>query len=141
MERPHEKKTKRKEENSRKRSGSLVTSLIDIPRRRIVRPQHRHDSIRVPVRSRNIRSPRPDVVNVKTDSSGRLGDHRTSLEGIVDALDRVFLHGDEEARGELRVGGTSVEELQEEERTTNGRLVGRGVRIVIITSVFIPLQT
>ena len=42
-----------------------------------------------------------------------LGDHSTRLEGVVDTLDGVLLHGNEEARRELRVRSTGVEELRE----------------------------
>lgn len=40
-----------------------------------------------------------------------LRDHSARLEGVVDTLDGVLLHGNEEARRELRVRSTGVEEL------------------------------
>ena len=51
-----------------------------------------------------------DTVDVEADTSSSLADHGAVLEGIVDAVDRVILHADEEARRELRVRGTGVEE-------------------------------
>lgn len=46
----------------------------------------------------------------QSNSSSSLGDESTGLESVVDTLNRVILHGDEETRGELRTGSTSVEE-------------------------------
>lgn len=96
---------------SRKSTGSLVTTLVDIPSGSIISPQHGHDPVRVPVGSGNVRSLGSDIVDVETDSTGRLGDHRTRLERIIDTLDRVVLHGDQKAGRKLGVGSTSVEEL------------------------------
>lgn len=49
-------------------------------------------------------------MDVETDTSSSLADHSAALEGIVDAVDGVVLHADEEARRELGVGGSGVEE-------------------------------
>jgi hypothetical protein len=46
----------------------------------------------------------------RTDASRGLGDARALLQRVVDALDGIFLHGDEEARGELGSGGARVEQ-------------------------------
>ena len=52
---------------------------------------------------------RADEVRVHADAAGRLGDLRAFLQGVVDALDRVLLHGDEEARRHLRLRRARVE--------------------------------
>jgi len=49
-------------------------------------------------------------VHVETDAAGRLADHGALLERVVDALDRVVGHREEEARGELRSSRARVEE-------------------------------
>ena len=43
-------------------------------------------------------------------TAGGLGDERASLERLVDPLDRVVDHGEEEARGELGHGRAGVEQ-------------------------------
>ncbi len=45
-----------------------------------------------------------------TNTTSRLGDVSTGLEGVIDALNTVVLHTDEEAGGELRSTGASIEE-------------------------------
>ena len=45
-----------------------------------------------------------------TDPSSRLGDVGAGLERVIDAINAVLLHADEEAGGELRAAGASVEE-------------------------------
>jgi len=85
--------------------------LVDVTSGSVISPQHGDDTVRVPIGSGNVRPLGSDVVNVETDPTGRLGDHGTRLERVVDALDRVVLHGDQEARRELGVRSTSVEEL------------------------------
>jgi hypothetical protein len=47
---------------------------------------------------------------METDTTSRLGNLSALLECIVDTFNRVVLHGDEEARGHLGLGSTSVEE-------------------------------
>ena len=104
--------------HSREGTRSFVTTLVDVSSSSVVRPKHGYDTVRVSVGSGDIRALGSDVVNVETDSTGSLGDHGAGLEGVVDSLDRVVLHGDQEARGELRVGSTGVEELVVEHTTT-----------------------
>lgn len=98
--------------HSRKGTRSLVTTLVDITSSSIISPQHGHDTVRVPVGSGDVRPLGSNVVNVETDPTGRLGDHGARLEGVIDPVDRVVLHGDQEAGRELRVRGTGVEELR-----------------------------
>lgn len=53
-----------------------------------------------------------DIVDVKTNTTSSLADHGTVLEGVVDTLDRVVLHADKEARAQLRVRCTRVEQCR-----------------------------
>ena len=46
----------------------------------------------------------------KANSSSILRNDSALLEGVEDALNRVLLHGEEEARAHLRLRGTRVEE-------------------------------
>ena len=51
-----------------------------------------------------------DAVDAETDAAGGLADHGARLERVVDALDAVVLHRDEEARRHLVVRRAGVEE-------------------------------
>ena len=83
--------------------------------------EHGYDTVRVTVGTGNVGSLGSDVVNVKTDTTSSLGDLGTSLESLVDALDRVVPHGDKETRRHLGVGGTRVEELRISALLDSGR--------------------
>jgi hypothetical protein len=52
----------------------------------------------------------PNVVDIEPDATSSLRNHCAGLQGVVDALNGVVLHGDEEAGGELRVRCAGVEE-------------------------------
>ena len=94
----------------RKGTRSLVTALIDVSSGSIVSSKHGDDTVRVTVGTGNVRSLGSNVVNVQSNTARSLGNHGTSLQGIVDSLNRVVLHGDQEARGQLGVGSTGVEQ-------------------------------
>lgn len=51
-----------------------------------------------------------DAVDSKTNATGRLGNVGTCLERVVDALDAVLLHADQETGRHLGAGRTGVEE-------------------------------
>lgn len=75
----------------------------------------------------------PAVASVRVWRSGAaelmgltsLGDHGARLEGVVDPLDRVLLHRDEEARRQLRVRRAGVEELERQGSGISGSCSGR----------------
>lgn len=92
-----------------KGSWTLVATLVNISGSRVIGAEHRDDTIRVSISTCDVRSSGANVVNVDANSTGSLGDHGTVLEGVVDALDRVVFHTNEEARGELRIRCPSVE--------------------------------
>ena len=49
-------------------------------------------------------------MNAKANAACRLADHRALLESIIDALNAVVLHADQEARAELRMRCSCIEE-------------------------------
>ena len=49
-------------------------------------------------------------MDVQSDSAGGLGDHGAGFESVVDSLDGVVFHSDEETGGELGVGSAGVEQ-------------------------------
>lgn len=48
-------------------------------------------------------------MDVQADTASRLTDHCAVLQRIINALDRIVLHANQEARTELRVGCTGIE--------------------------------
>ena len=51
-----------------------------------------------------------NIVNAETDASCRFTDHSTPLQSIVDTLNGVVFHAHQEARAELRMRRSGVEE-------------------------------
>ena len=49
-------------------------------------------------------------MNAKANAAYRLADHRALLESIIDTLNAVVLHADQEARAELRMRCSCIEE-------------------------------
>jgi hypothetical protein len=93
-----------------KRAGPLVAALVDVARRVVEDAQHGHDAVRRAVGAADVRARRADAVDVEPDAAGRLADHGARLERVVDALDAVGAHVDEEARRQLRLRRAGVEE-------------------------------
>lgn len=92
-----------------KRSRPLVTALVNIASSVVEHSQHRHQAVAVAIGAGNVCSACPDIVDVKPNPPSRLGDESALLEGVVDSLDAVTGHGEEEAGGELRPGSGCIE--------------------------------
>ena len=93
-----------------KSTRTLVASLVHVSRSVVVHPEHRDNTVGRTVGPTNVGTRRTDPVNIKTNTTSGLGDHSTSLQGVIDTLDTVTLHIDKEARRQLRLGSTSVEQ-------------------------------
>merc|ERR1719370_1713764 len=93
-----------------KSSWPLVASLIHIPSGVVEHPEHWHQAIAVPIGTSNICSSSSDTVNVETDTTSRLGDQGTLLQGVVDTLNAVTVHSEEEAAAQLWPRGSRVEQ-------------------------------
>ena len=85
-----------------KRTIALAT-LIHILRSIIEDLQHRSQTSRLAVGALDIRTTRTDVVNRQAHTASPLGNLCTLCESIVNTLNRVILHMDQKARGQLRV--------------------------------------
>ena len=92
------------------RALALAAALVDVARRVVEDAQHRHDAVGGAVGAADVRPDRADVVDRQADPARRLGHARALLQGVVDPLDRVRLHRDEEARRQLRARGPGVEQ-------------------------------
>ena len=72
--------------------------------------QHGQDAVGGAIGAADVRARGADVVDREADAAGALGDDGALLEGVVDALDAVVLHAEQEAAGELRARGAGVEQ-------------------------------
>lgn len=52
----------------------------------------------------------PNAMNIEADPASSLADHGATLQRVIDALYRVVLHTDQEARAELGMGSAGVEQ-------------------------------
>ena len=91
-------------------SWPLVATLVHVPGGVVEDPEHGDQDIAAAISTGNVGTSGSDAMHVKTNTSSRLGDEGALLEGVVDALDTVAVHGEEEAAAELGPGGGSVEQ-------------------------------
>mmetsp|Transcript_1161 Transcript_1161/g.4600 ORF Transcript_1161/g.4600 Transcript_1161/m.4600 type:complete len:635 (-) Transcript_1161:687-2591(-) len=78
----------------RERALALAAALVDVARGVVEHAEHGDDPVGGAVSATDVRRRRADVVDGQADAAGGLGDARALLEGVVDALDGVLLHGD-----------------------------------------------
>jgi len=50
-----------------------------------------------------------DAVNVQPDTTCGFADHGTVFEGVINPLDGIVLHADQETRAQLRVRSAGIE--------------------------------
>ena len=105
-----------------------IHPLIYISSRVVVHSEHWQQSVRVAICSGNVGTSGTNTVNVEPDSAGHFRNHGTGFQRVVDAVDRVRLHRQQEARGALGARGAGVEQ---------GR---RRVRVVLLAHVLIGLK-
>ena len=75
----------------------IIDYLIDVSRSVVVHSEHRHKSVGHPIGAGNVSSLRPDAMDVESDAAGRFGNERSLLQGVVDALNGVVAHCEQEA--------------------------------------------
>ena len=92
------------------RTLALAAALVNVARRVVEDAQHGDDAVRGAVGPLDVGALGANVVDGKANATGRLGDHRALLERVVDAVQRVILHGQQEARRHLRHRGARVEQ-------------------------------
>ena len=91
-------------------SLALAATLVDVTSRVVKDTQHGNNAVGSSVGAGNVGLTGTNVVCGKTNATGVLGNDGTVLECIINSVNGVFLHGQEEARGHLRLGGSGVEE-------------------------------
>ena len=89
-----------------KASLALASSLVDIAGRIIENAQHGDNPIGCAVRSPDVRPRCTDIVNAEPDSACRLADLGTLLQRVIDPVDAVVAHGQQEATGHLWLWGS-----------------------------------
>ncbi|KAH3677659.1 hypothetical protein OGATHE_000313 [Ogataea polymorpha] len=93
-----------------KRARTLVASLVDVSGGVVEHSHHWNDAVGRAVGSSDVRPGGSNVVNVQTNASGSLGDQSTGLEGVIDAVDGVVLHGNQETGRHLRMRSTGIKQ-------------------------------
>mmetsp|Transcript_76496 Transcript_76496/g.215220 ORF Transcript_76496/g.215220 Transcript_76496/m.215220 type:complete len:409 (-) Transcript_76496:344-1570(-) len=91
-------------------SFSLAAALVNIAGGLVEVAEHGDQAVTVPVGAADVAALGADVGNRKADATRLFGDQRTLLQGVVDALDAVGLHGQQEARRHLWLGSAGVEQ-------------------------------
>ena len=84
-----------------KASFSLSSTLIYVTSSHVKISKHWNNAIGYAIGAFDVAAFCSYIVDRKSDSSRRLGYFSTGLQGIVDAIDAIILHGEKEAGGEL----------------------------------------
>ena len=93
-----------------KRTFPLTTALIHVAGRVVEHAQHRNDPVRGSVGPLNVCTCCPDVVNAQTNPPGRLRNLGRLFQGIINTINGVVLHGEQETARHLGFGRTGVEQ-------------------------------
>jgi hypothetical protein len=80
-----------------KSTRSLVTTLVDVAGSVVEDTKHRNNTVGCTVGTSNVGASGTDSVDVETNTTSHLGDHSTGLEGIIDTVNAVLLHINQEA--------------------------------------------
>mmetsp|Transcript_42581 Transcript_42581/g.101499 ORF Transcript_42581/g.101499 Transcript_42581/m.101499 type:complete len:246 (-) Transcript_42581:617-1354(-) len=89
---------------------ALAPTLVHVSGSFVEVPQHWHQPVAFAVGAPDVGAGGADVGDGHTDASRRFGDLGTLLQCVVDALDAVVLHLQQEARRHLGPGSAGVEE-------------------------------
>mmetsp|Transcript_39892 Transcript_39892/g.95426 ORF Transcript_39892/g.95426 Transcript_39892/m.95426 type:complete len:263 (+) Transcript_39892:3-791(+) len=89
---------------------TLAATLVDVARRLVEVPKQRHKAVAVAVRAPNVGALCADVGHGHPNATSAFRDERALLEGVVDSLDAVVLHREQETRGHLRLRRACIEE-------------------------------
>ena len=111
-----------------KASLALATPLVDIAGRIVENAQHGDDPVGCAIRSPDVRTCCTYIVNAESDPACRLADLGTLLQRVIDPVDAVVAHGQQEATGHLWLGGSRIEKR------------GRCVREILFGHQIIGLQ-
>src|SRR5688572_33291173 len=82
-----------------KTSLAFAATLIDITRCHVEVSQHRDNTIGSPTCAFDVGTFRTNIVNAKADTSSRLRNLCTLFQCIVNTINAIILHREEEARG------------------------------------------
>ena len=76
---------------------TLTAPLIHVPSGFVKHTEHRHETVRMAVRSANVGAGSADFGDGETDTARRFGNLSALLQCVVDAVDRIRGHGEQEA--------------------------------------------
>mmetsp|Transcript_49580 Transcript_49580/g.137713 ORF Transcript_49580/g.137713 Transcript_49580/m.137713 type:complete len:323 (-) Transcript_49580:26-994(-) len=112
---------------------TLAPTLVHVARRLVEVPQHRHEAVAVAVRTPDVPALGAHIRDRDADAASRLGDERALLQGVVDAIDAVRLHCQQEAGRHLRRWSARVEQCwrRMRERPARHQVVGLHCRLQV----------
>mmetsp|Transcript_45767 Transcript_45767/g.76122 ORF Transcript_45767/g.76122 Transcript_45767/m.76122 type:complete len:293 (-) Transcript_45767:213-1091(-) len=93
-----------------KRAFALATALIHVTRGIVEHAQHWHDTVRGAIGAFNVRALAANAMNRHANAARILADLRALLERVINALNRVVLHREQETRRQLRSLRASIEQ-------------------------------
>ena len=79
----------------------MTTYLVDVSSSIVEHTKHGNQSIGGSIGASDVRARRTNTMHVEADATGRLGDQSALLECVINVLDGVPRHGQQEATGEL----------------------------------------
>ena len=89
---------------------ALTAALVDIPSGVIEDTEHGDNAVGSTVGPLDVGTLGTDVVDGEANATSRLRDQSTLLQRVVNAVKRIVLHGEQEARRHLRHGGAGVKQ-------------------------------
>ena len=89
---------------------ALAAALVHVAGRVVEHLQHGHEAVGGAVGALDVAAGGAHVVHGQPDAAGALRDQRAVLQRVVDAVDGVVLHREQEAGAELGLGRAGVEE-------------------------------
>merc|ERR1719215_2367058 len=80
-----------------RKSTLAFAATINVARSLVERAQHGDNTVAMPVGTTDVSALRPHARDSNTDATSTLGDLRTLLQGVIDAVDTIRLHRQQEA--------------------------------------------
>mmetsp|Transcript_91538 Transcript_91538/g.165287 ORF Transcript_91538/g.165287 Transcript_91538/m.165287 type:complete len:286 (-) Transcript_91538:495-1352(-) len=89
---------------------ALASTLIHVPRRLVEVPEHRDQPVAVTVGPSDVGALGTHVRDSNSDATCTLRDQCAFFQGVVDAVDAILLHGQQEAGRHLRLRCAGIEQ-------------------------------
>mmetsp|Transcript_40893 Transcript_40893/g.85770 ORF Transcript_40893/g.85770 Transcript_40893/m.85770 type:complete len:437 (-) Transcript_40893:90-1400(-) len=85
-------------------AGTLPPALVDVVGGGVVDAQHRDEAVGDAARALDEGSAGADFIDAESDAAGSLGNHSTTLQRIVNPINRIIAHLHQKTTAQLRMG-------------------------------------